>query len=700
MYTHYKQNQLQINWTIYRGVSKTKEDFTRAEVVTFIFNTRDKFFIPCSQDQGTLTLQIPEAVPAGTYSLLAIWTKNRERSLQRAIADNVFTVTEFPAEATLHGGAPSQPLKVKSSAGTFGYDGLSAYELAVLHGKTTKSEEQWIESAVETAEAEDQRKATESQRVADESQRSLAEISRQSAEEGRINAEAARASTFSQMQTQMADAMKGNVKTIEQTTTSTESGGENIITVTRQDDTTQTFSIRNGQQGATGATGPQGPQGIQGPQGNSGYSGAAGELEVVNNLTDGGATAALSAEQGVVVGTRLATTYAAITSLSDRLALASGDLGGEWKPGYYTYNVSGKVDGTWQNNPNYICYTRNVSQFQGMTLLVRAISGATARIMFFDAEDTLIWNSESNTSTLTDLAVPEGAVTLKASNDIRVVTDPYFQLDTIHPLRGKTIAVMGDSITSHYVSKVGDSLNSMLGTTLIGNFGVGNATASDYASNGENATIIAFDENPSSELAKNTLSNQVRRLMQKTTAEGEQITWTHPIDGTFTIDTAIGTGTGEATAPDIIYLAFGINDAKSYTKYMNISDEDIETILRQSYSSLTRINLVSAMRWALETLQCAYPLAQIFVATPLQCFQYLNSQQTIERNWYGAKAGEWIKRVCYEVGANIIDAHCESGFTRLTAKNNGDGVHPNTTWRELIAQYLANKIEQNYIYRS
>lgn len=33
-------------------------------------------------------------------------------------------------------------------------------------------------------------------------------------------------------------------------------------------------------------------------QGNSGYSGAAGELEVVNNLNDGGATAALSAEMG------------------------------------------------------------------------------------------------------------------------------------------------------------------------------------------------------------------------------------------------------------------------------------------------------------------------------------------------------------------------------------------------------------------
>lgn len=41
--------------------------------------------------------------------------------------------------------------------------------------------------------------------------------------------------------------------------------------------------------------------GIKGAQGNSGYSGAAGELQVVNNLTQGGTTDALSAEMGKVL---------------------------------------------------------------------------------------------------------------------------------------------------------------------------------------------------------------------------------------------------------------------------------------------------------------------------------------------------------------------------------------------------------------
>jgi len=55
---------------------------------------------------------------------------------------------------------------------------------------------------------------------------------------------------------------------------------------------------------AQGPQGIQGPAGPAGPQGNSGYQGAAGELQVVNNLTDGGATAALSAEQGKILGDR------------------------------------------------------------------------------------------------------------------------------------------------------------------------------------------------------------------------------------------------------------------------------------------------------------------------------------------------------------------------------------------------------------
>lgn len=57
------------------------------------------------------------------------------------------------------------------------------------------------------------------------------------------------------------------IASVVQTTTSSEDGGTNVITVTKTDNTTSTFSVKNGSKGSTGATGPQGERG---PQGNTG----------------------------------------------------------------------------------------------------------------------------------------------------------------------------------------------------------------------------------------------------------------------------------------------------------------------------------------------------------------------------------------------------------------------------------------------
>ena len=67
------------------------------------------------------------------------------------------------------------------------------------------------------------------------------------------------------------------IKSIEQTTTSTEDGGVNIATLTFFDDTTATIEIRNGTKGSTGEKGDKGDPGEQGPQGPPGEKGADGE---------------------------------------------------------------------------------------------------------------------------------------------------------------------------------------------------------------------------------------------------------------------------------------------------------------------------------------------------------------------------------------------------------------------------------------
>lgn len=109
-----------------------------------------------------------------------------------------------------------------------------------------------------------------------------------------------------------------------------------------------------------GATGPQGPQGIQGPQGpkgdqgNSGYTGAAGELEVVNNLTQGGATAALSAEMGYLLGQKVNDVDDVPTAGSEKF-VKSGGVQNELALGT-VYDVSAKNptaginnDGKWES---------------------------------------------------------------------------------------------------------------------------------------------------------------------------------------------------------------------------------------------------------------------------------------------------------------------------------------------------------------
>lgn len=265
MYFLYNQNYINVQWTIYRGVSKVEEDFRNAKIITFIASETDRIRIDGNVEDGSILLTIPENLEEGVYALEAIWTKNDGRSISRARYDKAFAVTTNQNDATDHGGTPSDArLYFKSSAGTYGYDGLSAYEIAVLKGKTTLSENQWIALCVDAATGEIQR----------------------------VEAEHQRQDNFQYLETEMTEAIGNNVETIEQTFVSEESGGVNIITINKYNGESVQLEVRNGIQGE------KGDKGDKGETGDSGYAGAAEELQVVNNLTEGGTTAALSAEMG------------------------------------------------------------------------------------------------------------------------------------------------------------------------------------------------------------------------------------------------------------------------------------------------------------------------------------------------------------------------------------------------------------------
>lgn len=70
------------------------------------------------------------------------------------------------------------------------------------------------------------------------------------------------------------------IQSVEQTTTSAEDGGTNVVTVTKTDGTTSTFSIKNGSKGSTGQAGADGHTPIKGTD----YWTEADQQSIVDNV--------------------------------------------------------------------------------------------------------------------------------------------------------------------------------------------------------------------------------------------------------------------------------------------------------------------------------------------------------------------------------------------------------------------------------
>ena len=111
------------------------------------------------------------------------------------------------------------------------------------------------------------------------------------------------------------------IKTVEQTTASTADGGTNVITVTKTDGTTSTFSVKNGSKGSTGATGPRGATGATGPRGATGATGPQGP-QGKQGATGATGPQGPQGKQGVPGVTNVATTTkAGVMSASDKTKL-------------------------------------------------------------------------------------------------------------------------------------------------------------------------------------------------------------------------------------------------------------------------------------------------------------------------------------------------------------------------------------------
>ena len=257
-------------------------------------------------------------------------------------------------------------------------------------------------------------------------------------------------------------------------------------------------------------------------------------------------------------------------------------------------------------------------------------------------------------------------------------------------------ACFGDSLTSEEVTGIGTAVCNKLGSKLVGNFAHGNATCANWQKDGADITPINIDIPFDACEPVNCLSNQVLGLLAHTTALGETVRWVHPVEGEFFADIK-GKGFTE-DIPDIIYIAITANDGKSGdgTKPVTPVIDDTELVYSMPYCNLTKLTQASALRWAIETIQSAYPKAFIFVASSMQA----NSDILHTAFDYPVliKKREIIKKACLYSSVHFVDIFGESGLSQLFAKTGGDaiGIHPQPLWKNRIANYIAHEIKTHY----
>ena len=138
-----------IELTILKGTSAVREDLNRAALKVWLYSTSDRILCQdwvCESNKVTIT--VPTGLEPGMYGLYAMWAKNEAhvlntRNLQQTRIEPFVAITDNESEATNTG--ENMVLRVTNQVATYGYDGIDAYEMAIMRGKITMNESKFIE---------------------------------------------------------------------------------------------------------------------------------------------------------------------------------------------------------------------------------------------------------------------------------------------------------------------------------------------------------------------------------------------------------------------------------------------------------------------------------------------------------------------------------------------------------------------------
>ena len=206
--------RINLSWTISRGASKVKEDFRRSSLFVFLTSNNEQIPLNYTLSENVITSTLPTGFPEGVYGLLAVWFKSACNPFEggndvslpplgrmsRSQVDDLFGITAVSNEAD-HSESSAVNIEVRSMVATYGYDGLSAYEIAVISGQTALRQSEWVSNITELNErlseienAETLRQTAEASRSSEEGKRVSSEIVRQQNENARQAAEKKRTS--------------------------------------------------------------------------------------------------------------------------------------------------------------------------------------------------------------------------------------------------------------------------------------------------------------------------------------------------------------------------------------------------------------------------------------------------------------------------------------------------------------------------
>lgn len=206
--------RINLSWTISRGASKVKEDFRRSSLFVFLTSNNEQIPLNYTLSENVIKATLPTELPEGVYGLLAVWFKSASNPFEggndaglpplgrmsRSQVDDLFGITAVSNEAD-YSESSAVNIEVRSMVATYGYDGLSAYEIAVISGQTALRQSEWVSNITELNErlseienAETLRQTAESSRSSAEGKRVSSEIVRQQNEKARQEAEKKRTS--------------------------------------------------------------------------------------------------------------------------------------------------------------------------------------------------------------------------------------------------------------------------------------------------------------------------------------------------------------------------------------------------------------------------------------------------------------------------------------------------------------------------